>query len=148
MKLKRLKLKVSAIKANAGLPQIPITVTSGGVLSRSGSTVNWTPWTYSVAGLDTNTVTFVLDGVDQAPGAITFPYTLAAGHTLGARGVIIAPVILGLAQHTAEHLSQFALGVALQQHPAVCLGIARHDRAKDAFEIRGTAPALGVADLD
>lgn len=71
-------------RSGSGLPQIP--VISGGVLDRVGSTVNWTPWTYSVSGLDTNTTTFVLDGVDQAPGAITFPYTLAAGHTLGARG--------------------------------------------------------------
>lgn len=77
---------IGALLGSAAPAPLPITVTSGGVLTRTGSTVTWEPWTYAVAGLDTNTVTFVLDGADQAPGAITFPYTLAAGHTLAAKG--------------------------------------------------------------
>lgn len=69
-----------------GVALPPINVTGGGVLDRVGSTVNWTPWTYSVAGLDTNTTVFVIDDVIQGAGVPSFPYTLADGSTMYAVG--------------------------------------------------------------
>lgn len=77
---------IARLMGSAVPAPLPITVISGGVLSRSGSTVTWEPWTYSVAGLDVDETVFDLNGEEQPIGSITFPYTLAAGGTLTARG--------------------------------------------------------------
>mgnify|MGYP000172677003 CR=1 FL=1 len=75
MKLKRLKLKVSAIKANAGLPQITVTVPTS--LSRVGTTANF------IQAETTETVTRtkskVINGVLTALVGTTV--TLARGDT-------------------------------------------------------------------
>ena len=60
----------------SGLPGF--VTTSAPVMSRSGATVNYTPGVYSPIPTGVLT-TFYIDDVAQAPGSITFPYTLAVG---------------------------------------------------------------------
>ena len=68
-------------RSGSGLPGFA--TTSAPVMSRSGATVNYTPGVYSPTPTGVLT-TFYIDDVAQAPGSITFPYTLTAGSRMRA----------------------------------------------------------------
>lgn len=63
-------------RSGSGLPGFA--TTSAPVMSRSGATVNYTAGVYSPVPTGVLT-TFYIDDVAQAPGSVTFPYTLTAG---------------------------------------------------------------------
>ena len=68
-------------RSGSGLPGF--TTTSAPAMSRSGAIVNYTAGVYSPVPTGVLT-TFYIDDVAQAPGSITFPYTLTAGSRMRA----------------------------------------------------------------
>ena len=68
-------------RSGSGLPGF--VTTSAPVMSRSGAIVNYTAGVYSPVPTGVLT-TFYIDDVAQAPGSITFPYTLTAGSRMRA----------------------------------------------------------------